>query len=65
MFIWIICFIISSLALKSPIGGVVNQDIIRILLFKGVSIGSRPSRQDDNPFFRGSLDGGYEQQKAF
>ena len=27
MFIWIICFIISSLALKSPIGGVVNQDI--------------------------------------
>ena len=28
MFIWIICFIISSLALKIPIGGVVNQDII-------------------------------------
>ena len=32
MFIWIICFIISSLALKSPIGGVVNQDIIIIII---------------------------------
>ena len=32
MFIWIICFIISSLVLKSPIGGVVNQDIIIIII---------------------------------